>query len=57
MRFSQGDLNTYVLLLSKLVPQLQKVSQRQMLEDDMNWDDDEDDIQAYDNQVRTKFIT
>jgi len=39
------------------VPQLQKVSQRQMLEDDMNWDDDEDDIQAYDNQVHTKFIT
>ena len=56
MQFTQRDLNTYVLLLSKLVPQLQQVSQRQMLEDDMNWDDDEDDIQAYDNQVRTKFI-
>lgn len=55
-RFSQGDLNTYLLLLSKLVPQLQQVSQRQILEDDMNWEDDEDDIVDYDNQIQQQCL-
>lgn len=54
-RLSQGDLNKYLLLLSKLIPQLQHVSShRQIIQDDFNSDDDDDDdFLYYDNQVCT----
>ncbi|KAI0217696.1 Ubiquitin-protein ligase E3C [Lamellibrachia satsuma] len=57
-RLSQGDLNKYLLLLSKLIPQLQHVSShRQIIQDDFNSDDDDDDdFLYYDNQIQQQCL-
>ena len=53
-QLEEGMLNTYLLLLSKLIPQLQHMpSSHELMEDTTDSDGDDCDMPDYDNQVGT----